>query len=107
MLYLARILALWHSFIGLLIYYIPYLNFFFQETPKSGKVGKSGGQENSEHEVGKTQDTLLETSWKTGGICLTKVQMPPILHVYCLKVVCLISDIINKLKPLHYQCPLQ
>lgn len=52
MLYLARILALWHSFIGLLIYYILYLNFFFQETPKSGKVGKSGGQENSEHEVG-------------------------------------------------------
>lgn len=26
--------------------------FFFQESPKSGKVGKSGGQENSEHEVG-------------------------------------------------------
>lgn len=25
---------------------------FFQESPKSGKVGKSGGQENSEHEVG-------------------------------------------------------
>lgn len=26
--------------------------FVFQDTSKSGKVGKSGGQENSEHEVG-------------------------------------------------------
>lgn len=26
--------------------------FVFQDSSKSGKVGKSGGQENSEHEVG-------------------------------------------------------
>ena len=29
-----------------------FFSFFFQEAPKSGKVGKSGGQENTDHEVG-------------------------------------------------------
>lgn len=29
-----------------------YQNFVFQESSKSAKVGKSGGQENAEHEVG-------------------------------------------------------
>lgn len=32
--------------------HLSHETFSFQDTPKSGKVGKSGGQENSEHEVG-------------------------------------------------------
>lgn len=65
MLFLARILPwLLHSLIDCSLVLSTYLCgnvpvdfsafnfFFFQETPKSGKVGKSGGQENTDHEVG-------------------------------------------------------
>lgn len=63
-----------------------YQNFVFQESSKSAKVGKSGGQENAEHEVGLSvsqSNNIRHFPEHTGSVlCLTHVQMP-----YCIIIV--------------------